>query len=180
MRSLRPTFVAVIFAAGFALTPAGAQDDPHLLRVEPGGLVVSSGDGDVEILLLGENLWDADRLWTERDVRLYARQTSGNGDWVRLSTGSGDVGHGSFEDTSTTLANGRVVDSSPERYRVALPAGRWLDRTGAIEFKIVRGVWRRAGENRWRYQEAATSNVLRLPIGVQGVTPTPTISVSGR
>jgi hypothetical protein len=166
MRFLRPT--TLLFAV-LAATPAFPRDDPRLLRCEPGGLVVSPANGDVEVVLSGENLWDADRLWTERDVRLYARQTTGDGDWVRLFTGSGDVGQGAFEDTSPTLANGRVVESSPDRYRVILPAGRWLDREGALEFKIVRGVWRRAGENRWRFEEAAVSNVLHLPVGeVQG------------
>jgi hypothetical protein len=62
------------------------------------------------------------------------------------------------------VANGRVIESSPDRYRVILPAGRWLDRNGAIEFRIVRGVWHSAGENRWRFQEAFVSNVLRLPL----------------
>jgi hypothetical protein len=175
MRSLCPTILrrpaaaaaaTVLLAASAAAlaTPARAQDDPRLERAEPGGLVVSPASGDVEVVLFGENLWDGDRLWTERDVRLYARQAAG-GDWVRLWSGSGDVGRGSFEDTSAALPNGRVVDASPDRYRLALPAGRWLDRRGAIEFKIVRGVWRRAGENRWRFQDTASSNVLRLPVG---------------
>ena len=176
MRTLRPMTLCrpapaaalswlVVIASGFAVFPARAQDEPRLVRTEPGGLVVSQAGGEVEILLFGENLWDGDRLWTERNVRLYARQTTGNSDWVRLFSGSGDVGQGSFEDASAALANGRVVESTPEHYRVALPAGRWLDRKGAIEFRIVRGVWRRAGENRWRYQESAPSNVVRLPVG---------------
>jgi hypothetical protein len=153
------------FGFGFAAAPARAQDEPRLVRIEPGGLVVSPASGEIEVVLLGENLWDADRLWTERNVRIYARQTAGNGDWVRLYNGTGDVGQGAFEDSTADATNGRVVESSPERCRLALPARRWLDRKGSIEFKIVRGVWRRAGENRWRYQDAAASNVLRLPVG---------------
>jgi hypothetical protein len=172
MRILRPTLlrpaVALVFLAallpGFAAAPALAQDEPRLLRLEPGGLVVSPASGAIEVVLFGENLWDADRLWTERNVRIYARQTPGNGDWVRLFSGTGDVGQGAYEDATKEVANGRVLESTPERCRLALPAGRWLDRKGSIEFKIVRGVWRRAGENRWRYQDAAASNVLRLPV----------------
>ena len=150
-------------AVAFA-TPAFSQEEPRLLRAEPGGFVVAPQAGDVALDLFGENLWDADRLWTERNVRVYARHASGDEAWTRLFTGSGDAGHGAPEDTSDAVAHGRAVETQPDRYRFVLPAALWLDRKGAIEFKVVKGTWRRAGEGRWRYQETAASNILRLPV----------------
>ena len=140
------------------------QDEPHLVRAEPGGFVVAPRAGDVTLDLFGENLWDADRLWTERNVRVYARHASGDESWTRLFTGTGDAGHGAPEDLEEARDRGRAVESFPDRYRFVLPASVWLDRKGILEFKVVKGTWRRAGEGRWRYQETAASNVLRLPV----------------
>lgn len=155
--------LSLLFAAALA-SPLLAQDEPRLLRAEPGGFVVSPAGAEVTLDLYGENLWDADRLWTERNVRVYARHASGDEAWTRLFTGTGDAGNGAPEDTGATLSHGRAVESSPDHYRFLLPAPLWLDRKGSLEFKVVRGTWRRAGEARWRYQEVAASNVLRLPV----------------
>jgi len=156
---------ALVLAAGRS-TPLRAADDdaPRLVRAEPGGFVVAPQAGEVALDLFGENLWDADRLWTERNVRVYARHASGDDSWTRLFTGSGDAGSGAPEDTAEALTHGRATESLPDRYRFVLPAALWLDRKGAIEFKVVKGTWRRAGEGRWRYQETAVSNTLRLPV----------------
>ena len=156
---------ALVLAAGRS-TPLRAADDdaPRLVRAEPGGFVVAPQAGEVALDLFGENLWDADRLWTERNVRVYARHASGDEAWTRLFTGSGDAGRGAPEDTAEAFAHGRATESLPDRYRFVLPAALWLDRKGAIEFKVVKGTWRRAGEGRWRYQETAVSNTLRLPV----------------
>ena len=149
------------FAAPAAL---GAEDEPRLVRAEPGGFVVTPGDSEVALDLYGENLWDADRLWTERNVRVYARHASGDEPWQRLFTGTGDVGEGAPEDAAAALPHGRAIETAPDRYRFLLPAPLWLDRKGAIEFKVARGIWRRSGDARWRFQETAVSNVLRLPV----------------
>ncbi|HZN03355.1 MAG TPA: hypothetical protein VFD06_07175 [Candidatus Polarisedimenticolia bacterium] len=160
--------LAILVTSALSGSPlrAGApdQDEPRLVRAEPGGFVVAPQAGDVALDLYGENLWDADRLWTERNVRVYARHASGDEAWTRLFTGSGDAGNGAPEDASDALARGRVVESLPDRYRFLLPASLWLDRKGTLEFKVVKGTWRRAGEGRWRYQETAASNILKLPV----------------
>jgi hypothetical protein len=155
---------ALVLVSGVSTLPADADDAPRLVRAEPGGFVVAPQAGEVALDLFGENLWDADRLWTERNVRVYARHASGDEAWTRLFTGSGDAGSGAPEDTAAAFARGRATESLPDRYRFVLPAALWLDRKGAIEFKVVKGTWRRAGEGRWRYQETAVSNTLRLPV----------------
>jgi len=151
-------------AAGSTPVRAQAEDAPRLLRAEPGGFVVSPATGDVTLDLFGENLWDADRLWTERNVRVYVRHTSGDEAWLRIFTGSGDIGSGGPEDASEALPYGRAVETAPDHYRFLLPASFWLDRKGGLEFKIVKGIWRRSGETRWRFQETQVSNTLRLPV----------------
>jgi hypothetical protein len=161
-----PLAALVLFAWVTAANPARAQaeDAPRLLRAEPGGFVVTTGAAEVALDLFGENLWDADRLWTERNVRVYARHASGDEPWLRIFTGSGDVGSGAPEDVSEALSRGRAVESAPDHYRFLLPASLWLDRKGSLEFKIVRGTWRRSGDAHWRFQEVQASNVLRLPV----------------
>jgi hypothetical protein len=156
--------VMAVLASAAAPVSLHAQDEPRLLRAEPGGFVVTPGSSDVGLDLYGENLWDADRLWTERNVRVYARHASGDEPWQRLFTGTGDIGEGAPEDASEALPHGRAIDTAPDRYRFLLPASVWLDRKGTIEFKVVRGLWRRAGDARWRFQESAVSNILRLPV----------------
>ncbi|HET8947588.1 MAG TPA: hypothetical protein VFQ07_11455, partial [Candidatus Polarisedimenticolia bacterium] len=94
-----------LLAWGAATTPLRGQADdaPRLLRAEPGGFVVTTGSAEVALDLYGENLWDADRLWTERNIRVYARHASGDDPWLRLFTGSGDIGSGGPEDASEAL-----------------------------------------------------------------------------
>jgi len=164
---LRVTLALACAAApvlALAPVPGFADDEPRLVRAEPGGFVVTPGPSDVALDLYGENLWDADRLWTERNVRVYVRHASGDEPWQRIFTGSGDVGEGAPEDAAAALPHGRAIETAPDRWRFLLPAALWLDRKGSLEFRIVKGIWRRSGETQWRFQEIATSNVLRLPV----------------
>jgi hypothetical protein len=156
----------VLFAWGAVSSPLRAQADdaPRLVRAEPGGFVVTTGTAEAALDLYGENLWDADRLWTERNLRVYARHASGDEPWLRLFTGSGDIGSGAPEDATGALPHGRAVETAPDHYRFLLPVSVWLDRKGSLEFKVVRGTWRRGGDNRWRFQELQASNILRLPV----------------
>src|SRR5262249_39097003 len=124
---------------------------------EPGGFVVAANPAEVALDLFGENLWDADRLWTERNVRVYARHASGDEPWLRLFTGSGDVGSGSPEDPADALPHGHAVATAPR----PSPASA---RRGPFQLPPVSGARRRAAVGRWHFQEPAASNILRLPV----------------